>query len=589
MFLAITALLLVLAFPHPGWGWCAHVALAPAVLLALRSGRRRRLVWVAYVVSLLWWLFMLRWLAEITTAGYVGLCVYLAIFLPVALLLVRHIERRFRLPMVLVVPMVWVSLEYLRSHLVAGGFGWFTLAHSQAPYLPAHGPGYLIQTADLFGELTVSFLVCMTGGLIVDLLHRPWVRPGRSRPRISRMIRAAVVLYVAVMIGAYGYGRWRVAQAPDGDARRVAIGVVQTNVPQDVKDRPTPESAQALLRDLEALTRAAAAHDPRPLLIVWPETIVSGELHQPNIADERAIADAWAGLDVEAMTQSAQRERYQRMADDFGVTLAQLPDRIVAEVDRRLRADAMLKSLSAELGVALVVGSSTAIRSRTDGDAFYNSAYLYDAQGRPAEQRYDKLHLVPFGEYVPWVGYWPWLKRQFVHYLTPYDRDYSLHAGTRATVFIVDGGDGSAPVRVATPICFEDVIPRATRRLAYARGEKRADLLVNLTNDGWYTGTTQRPQHLQISTLRCIEMRLPMARSVNTGVSGFVDSSGRVGPLVADADGRMQRVAGYAVAQVTLDKRVTWFGWWGEWPVLLLTIMTLGLAVLGRFRRSKMV
>ena len=86
--------------------------------------------------------------------------------------------------------------------------------------------------------------------------------------------------------------------------------------------------------------------------------------------------------------------------------------------------------------------------------------------------------------------------------------------------------------RIASPICYEAAVPRMVRRMVWQNGKKRVDLLVNPTNDGWYAGTAQQPQHLQIATLRSIETRTPMVRSVNTGISAVVDSAGRTAPIL---------------------------------------------------------
>ncbi|MEZ6190865.1 MAG: nitrilase-related carbon-nitrogen hydrolase [Phycisphaerales bacterium] len=86
---------------------------------------------------------------------------------------------------------------------------------------------------------------------------------------------------------------------------------------------------------------------------------------------------------------------------------------------------------------------------------------------------------------------------------------------------------------MVTPICYEDAVTRAVRPAGLpSNGTKRADLIVNLTNSAWYPGHKQQPQHLQIASLRCIENRVPMARSVNGGISGFIDSLGRITSVV---------------------------------------------------------
>ena len=214
---------------------------------------------------------------------------------------------------------------------------------------------------------------------------------------------------------------------------------------------------------------------------------------------------------------------------------------------------------------------------------------------RNSPQHYDKIHRVPFGEYIPWVESVPAMKRLFIKYLSPYE--VRLHDPPRSTLDVVRyrsppstssaladaASTGSA--YFATPICFEDAVARVTRRMVYGtNSHKRADMLVNLTNDGWYAGSHQGPQHFQIAVFRCIETRTPMARSVNTGISGFIDSAGRVGPIAVN-NGKTQQVEATAAHTVRFDPRVTLFSRLGHGPAILLTLVTVALS-LNALRRS---
>jgi apolipoprotein N-acyltransferase len=231
---------------------------------------------------------------------------------------------------------------------------------------------------------------------------------------------------------------------------------------------------------------------------------------------------------------------------------------------------------------------------------------------------------VPFGEYIPWVEDAAWLKQLFLHYISPYDFDYTVQPGKSFTVFdgppALDAGssaaapaaDTSQAVRIAAPICFEDVYPDVIQQMVYGQaGQKRADLVVNLTNDGWFLFRYDAPwlhhwysspvawlvgwlgashqgiQELQAAAFRCVENRVPMVRSVNTGISGFIASSGRVGPLLT-VDGRTQDVDGYISCRVALDPRTTFFGQAGQWPMAVLQICTAIWVLGGFFRTGKM-
>ena len=561
--LAASGLLLALAFPRPGVGWLAHWALVPAAVLALRSTSAWRLAWTSYAVWLAWWVGMLYWLWPVTGGGYLGLALLMAAYPTAALLVFRHLDRKWKLPAVVTLPLAWVTMEALRGHLFAGGFAWYHLSHTQASFDESHGPRYVVQAADLFGEYGVSWLVAMTNGLVVDLCLRPWSRPVRGATaagrRPSRAVIGAVVLWAVLLGGAWVYGRARVQQWDAVATPGPVVAVVQTNVPQDNRNRPTREQTLAewqRLLQLTTLASTAAVGEPGATadLIVWPETVT------PTGLNDEA---------VEVMPLAAAVLRETRAAA------------------QRTRAH-------------LVIGSNALWDWRPverDGEQYLvpakqsNSAFFMFSDGMIAG-RYDKMHRVPFGEFLPWIEWFPALKGLFLRYLSPYgpDFDYTVTPGLEPVIFVAPferrGGEGGV-VRFATPICFEDAVSRVGLRMVYEpEGGKRADLLVNLTNDGWFVNTAQAVQHVQIATLRCIELRVPMARAVNTGVSGLIDSVGRVGPLVRDDSGQTQDVDGATAARIRLDPRASLFGRVGQVPVWIMIGGTGALVLVGTIRKG---
>jgi apolipoprotein N-acyltransferase len=559
---AVSALLLGLAFPRPGWWPLAHVALVPMTVLAVRSAKAWTVAWTAYLVAWAWWLIRTQWLYQVTGGGYVALAAYMAVYTPLAMLLVRWLYRRYGAATVLTLPLAWVSFEFTRCNFLQGGFGWFALGHAQAPWKPEQGASYLIQVSDLFGQHAVSFLVCMTNGLFVDLLTRPiYKRDAIGRIDFNRHGAVVMLLWTLVYVTALVYGWYRVSQGDSvtGAAGRVSVAVVQTNVPQDNKNNPEPEQMMRDWTRMLELTIQAARSNPKPNLIVWPETMVP------------------AAVNAEA------RMFFERTTD-------------WRRGDEQFHRD--IEGLTQVLGLPILVGAGADLdwrpmtfKGRTIEMPYerYNSAYLYEPIGGQSPQRYDKMHRVPFGEYLPWIENWPWLKRLFMKYLSPYgEYDYTIRAGDEFTVFTVrpPGSASPRPVRFATPICFEDSGPRVPRQMCYdPDGAKRCDLLVNLTNDGWYPRSDQPAQHFQIAVLRCVENRVPMARAVNTGFSGFIDSNGRVLRLV-EVDGRNQVVEGWSAAELRLDPRKTLFGRAGSWPIVGMMIATALLALGGLVRRK---
>ena len=143
-----------------------------------------------------------------------------------------------------------------------------------------------------------------------------------------------------------------------------------------------------------------------------------------------------------------------------------------------------------------------------EDEKYYNSALLIDKQGEIAG-RYDKLHLVPFGEYIPLKNTF-----KFLETIVPIG-DFT--AGKDYTLFKLSA-------KFAILICFEDTIPEISRGFV----NRGADFLVNITNDGWFGRSAAPYQHLSASVFRAVENRVPMARSANTGVSCFIDFGGRI-------------------------------------------------------------
>lgn len=547
--LAASAVLLGLAFPPVGVGWLAHWALVPATVLAVRSAAPGKLACLTWLVFLAWWLIMAAWLRLVTVEGYVAACVVMAAYPALALPAVRWLDRRWRLPMIVALPLVWVGLEFVRGRFLAGGFGWLALAHSQAPFEAGHAAPRLAQVADLLGEHTVGLIVAMTNGLVADLCLRRW-----TRPWLGSSLAWSVAAWLGVVGAAWLYGGFRIAGVSD-PIGATHLGVIQTDQPQDNRNAPTLEQEQADWAKLVALTRAAAAHDPAPSLIVWPETMVPAPLNEAS-RDVR----------LDSLHYHSQIEELARELNTPLLVGASAAGDWIETTDRRGRA-------------ILLPG----VR--------YNSSYLYlPEQGQVG--RFDKMHRVPFGEYIPWVDGWPWLRDIFFRLFVPYDFDYTIQPGAAVVRFDIPWGSDDAPRRgdvytIATPICFEDTVGRVCRRMVYDIGPggalaKRVDVLVNQTNDGWYPDTAQGPQHLQIAVFRCIENRVPMARSVNTGSSGFIDSRGRIGPIVTDA-------SGYAVHQVLLDHRLTLYGRVGDGPMTVLAALAGLLVATGFFRADRRI
>ena len=176
-----------------------------------------------------------------------------------------------------------------------------------------------------------------------------------------------------------------------------------------------------------------------------------------------------------------------------------------------------------------------------------------------------------FGEYVPFAEYWPWL-----HRLTPLR--ISVSPGERPVAFEV--GD----IRLAPNICYETVLPHVIRRqVATLRAQgQQPDVLVNLTNDGWFRGSSELDMHLICGVFRAVECRKPLLVAANTGISAWIDADGRI----VEQGGRCQ--TDVILAEVGPTRRGSWYVRYGDWPAGICLTACVVFAIIGwRDRRRQ--
>ncbi|MHC4170549.1 MAG: apolipoprotein N-acyltransferase, partial [Planctomycetota bacterium] len=502
-----------------GWAALAWVAFVPFILACCRQDRPRRMFLVTYVISFFYWLGNLYWIFPVTIAGGITICLYTALLWPVLAICLRFCRTK-KIPLFVAAGVLIVGIERMQG-LFLGGFFWRFLAHSQ------YENTTIIQIADIFGAGGVSFLIAMVNGLIAELLLavRPRAeREGRwrmeerrkggvvgaapcgcpGRPHgvaptfdvaTQRLLLSVGFVGVAV-IGSVVYGRWRIGQEEQFVEPGPLAASLQSNVPQSVKR--SFESGDELFDGL--MEHSKAASEAGAELIVWPETMVQ------------------AMLDTEVWP-------YLTSPQDS------------MDLDRALRDHAKDNAF-------LLVGAYGAEIRESDSERYlarFNSAFFYKRDGLKDPKRYDKIHLVPFGEVLPLRRSLSWfyellMKVKFI----PYEFDYSLDYGTNYTVFDMARGDGSEETpdyKFGVIICYEGTVPKIAKNFALdEQGNKRLDWIVNISNDGWFVRfeddkvkpSTELAQHAAVTAFRAVENRLAVLRSVNTGISCLIDSAGRI-------------------------------------------------------------
>jgi apolipoprotein N-acyltransferase len=226
-------------------------------------------------------------------------------------------------------------------------------------------------------------------------------------------------------------------------------------------------------------------------------------------------------------------------------------------------------ALSKKTKIPLLIGTVA-----RDNDEYFNSALLIRPSGEIAG-RYDKLHLVPFGEYIPLKKILPFLET-----VVPIG---DITAGREYTVFKIPSAKFQIPTKFSVLICFEDLFPELSREFV----KRGANFLINITNDAWYKKTSAAYQHLQASVFRAVENRVFLVRSANTGVSAFIGPDGEIISKVSDKSGRDIFISGIDTQELAvLNKPFTIYTPYGDFfPAACFLFVLYGIISPFRIKR----
>jgi apolipoprotein N-acyltransferase len=448
----VSGLLLIPAFPPLNVYPVAFIALMP-LLVSLKGKRPKAAFYLGTVSGFIYFLGTVYWVSHsMHVYGYVPvpatlgavtlLCLYLALYVGVFSLLFAYLKERSHMPASIMAPLLWVSLEFLRTYALTG-FPWSVLGYTQYSFLT------LIQIADMTGIYGISFLLVAVNGMLFDMIA--YKTEHVEHPCAARRSFAGSIVFTAIIITlTLWYGIVQPGRGENG--RQIKASVIQGNIPQDQKWDSAFQ--HDVIQRYEELTKTANAENPD--LIVWPESAL------PFV---------------------------------FGY-------------DKDLTED--IVDFQKQLGSYLLFGSVVRRGGNQEGSRLTNSALLLSPEGNVLSI-YDKMHLVPFGEYVPLKKFLPFIDK--------------------LVVAVGDFVPGKEYVVMDTPfakignlICYEIIFPGLARELV----DRGANVLVTITNDAWFGRTSAPYQHFSMAVFRAVENRVPVVRSANTGISGFIDPGGRI-------------------------------------------------------------
>ncbi|WP_419806559.1 apolipoprotein N-acyltransferase [Terriglobus sp.] len=502
------------AGPLPFWrAQLAWVALVPWFVVLLRVSKSanrpvRNATLLSYLCGALWYMGHCYWIFQtmhqygnmssfMAAVVLVLFCLYLGLYHALFGFLAAVLLRTNSQPIRRAAPVLLATL-WVGVELARAhvtSFPWDLLGYSQVDNAA------LARLAPWAGTYAISFLVVLVNACIAcGLVSR--FRSGFRNP--SQRGRAALISGVTAALVCTLLGITIHAPMPAPDATAV---LVQPNLAAGQEERldgPATPLEQQLARLSEQTIQAAQSQDRTPHLILWPEAPASYEVHEPAFQA--------------TLTNLARNQNSTVIADSNAVD----PNSSVA---RRYN--------------------------------LYNSAALFTAEGLRA--RYDKIHLVPFGEF------------------TPYAELFSFASGLTQQVGLFDRGHLRTPLsdgthHYGTFICYESIFPDEVRQLVL----KGADVLVNLSDDGWYGDTSAPFQHINMARMRAIENRRWLLRDTNNGITASIDPYG----TVRQSAPRHQRLA--AVMQYGYSRQLTFYTRHGDlfaYACAFLSLIALVLAL----------
>ena len=481
-----SGLLCTFCFPPFNQAWLCWFALTPLLAAVWFSGTDSKRRWLrelnlGYLAGLVFFWSAFSWLRTVTVSGWILVGFYMAVYFAVWAWLAGLLRPRTPSPTVPRSKHAWpppppndsplARSPWLNSvHNLAIAFilacGWVTTEWFRSWVFSGWGwNGLGVALHRILPAIQIAEFTGVAGISFLIVFANVIALTTVRRFILETQMRSMrphydLTLTMAAVVGIFAYGILALQVHPPTKLLRIAA--IQPNIPREEKfGRPY---VQRIFAQFEHLTDLALTAKPPPDLILWPESSMPG----PVLIDE---------------------ENYQ-----------------------------FVMKIAAAANTDLLLGSID-----QDKEGAYNAALLVSEKGERV-QLYRKLHLVPFGEYVPGRHTVPFIAR-IVGDQVPGD----FAVGTDHTVFRLSKDQA----QVAPLICFEDTIGELTRQFVL-RG---ANLLANVTNDGWFLRSAGSQQHLANAIFRCIETRRPMVRAANTGVTCFVNQYGRITQELRDETG----------------------------------------------------
>ena len=551
-------------------GLCYYLALPPlnlaplalavpvlwGIVISKEQQHSRCLYATVFITAFLFWLASIWWIAcphPLTALGLVALSAFLSLYWLLFFISARTAVHRFRVPLLVAMPVCWMGTEYLRCHIL-GGFSFCALEHTFYLY------PVLIQLASVGGSLLVGGGIMLLGAslcvpclFVVNFLTANMQKTQEKTNCIPvqfiNPVPGCIVLHllfcllIALIVPLIVVSIRTVHSNPSNDGTKFCIVALQGN--RQVYLHSTFDEAKnnfMQFRDLtyQEIGKRKQNGDPLPDAIIFPETVCPISV-----------------LEFEGLVKPT----------DLGGT-----EEEVMAWERHFR------EFAQDIDTPVILGLSTLIfKDEPDNPIRLNSALL--VQPTPISPvssmyRYDKMHLVMFGEYIPFAEYLP--DNFILKTLCP-----EAHRGTKPTAFpIGQWREGNKPIEASVNICFESTVAHLIRNQILTLRKEGHDprLLINMSNDGWFRNSHQMEQHMATHVFRAVENRMWYVTATNGGYSAIIDPHGVIRSI--GKRGEAEAVASTIWVNINEPHALTIYQRLGDGYALVFALLVLGLAAI---------
>lgn len=528
LIMVISGCSLSAAFPPLNWELLAFVSVAPLIMQSIKEPVSWKLFSCGYIWSLSWSFCAFFWLREINAFIPIGIAAIIGLWGGVYANLLSFVYRNtlrqekqlaqnFQVREACDLPWyktilfaalsggLFILLEYIRINM----FPWNYIGITQYKML------YLIQIVKFTGIYGVSFLLIAVNSIIAV---GAWYLLEKSRNKKVNMhgVLIGAGFYAAIILLCCIYGFFSVCNAekvPENGIK-TRFGIVQGDISQ--RRVSTAKMAQEALDIYFDLSMKLA--DSKPDIIIWPETAVP----YPFYGGHEVCAN------------------YRKKVYD----------------------------IVSEKRVPLLIGTLDFVLAGNRKFEVTNSAFLINLSGS-MQEKYSKIHRVPYGEFVPLRKYLP----EKLAKALGMGRD--LHPGNDASPLKI-----LPDVRAGMAICYESIFASLARR----ETNLGANILIAINNDAWYPESSEPEQHVANAIFRCIENNIPSLRSGNNGASVFILPSGRISWQLSSHLLARERKTG--IAEVILPRRIepTFYTRYGDVFLLVMFVGTFTAIIYGIFQ-----